>query len=72
MTVIQLSISNDLAPKIGGALLDFGEYNNVHRFIWLTLPAVKGPQCTCRRSFGPSAGKRSPCLDDERPGLSGP
>ncbi|MHA7277767.1 peptidase [Arthrobacter sp. Hz1] len=71
LTAIQLSVSNDLAPKIDGAVLDFGDYNNLHRFIWLTLPAVKGPRCTCRRSFGPPAGKRSPCLDDQRLGLSG-
>ncbi|NOJ61613.1 peptidase [Arthrobacter sp. 260] len=72
LTAIQLSVSNDLAPKIDGALLDFGDYNNLERFIWLTLPAVKGPRCTCRRSFGPAAGKRSPCLDDRRLELSGP
>lgn len=69
LSAINLSVSSDLAPKIHGAVLDFGDYNNLQRFIWLTMPAAKGPQCTCRRSIGTPAGKRSPCLDDQRLGL---
>ena len=65
-----ISISHELAPKLDGAVLDFGQYNKIQRFVWLTLPAVKGPACTCLRSIGPSAGKRSPCLDDQRIGLT--
>lgn len=70
LSAISLSVSSDLAPKIHGAVLDFGEYDNLQRFIWLTMPAAKGPRCTCRRSIGTPAGKRSPCLDDQRLGLS--
>lgn len=64
-----VSVSNELAPKLDGAILDFGAYNKMERFLWLALPATKRPACTCRRSIGPSAGKRSPCLDDEGVGL---
>lgn len=71
LTAVHISVSSDLAPKISGALLDFGEYNGVQRFIWLTMPAARGPRCTCRRSTGSPAGKRSPCLDDQRVGLTG-
>lgn len=66
----QVTVSHDLAPKLDGAVLDFGLYNKMQRFVWLALPAVKGPQCTCLRSTGVSAGKRSPCLDDARTGLT--
>ncbi|SDI89206.1 hypothetical protein SAMN04488693_1318 [Arthrobacter subterraneus] len=69
-SAINLSVSSDLAPKIHGGVLDFGDYNNIQRFIWLTMPAAKGPRCTCRRSIAAPAGKRSPCLDDQRLGLS--
>ncbi|MEV8181470.1 peptidase [Arthrobacter sp. N199823] len=65
-----ISVSHELAPKLDGAVLDFGQYNKIQRFVWLTMPAVKGPACTCLRSIGPSAGKRSPCLDDQRIGLT--
>lgn len=34
------------------------------------LPAVKGPACTCLRSFRTPSGKRSPCLDDQGLGLT--
>ncbi|MDJ0314195.1 peptidase [Arthrobacter sp. H35-D1] len=67
---ILISVSHELAAKLDGAVLDFGQYNKIQRFAWLTMPAVKGPACTCRRSIGPSAGKRSPCLDDQRIGLT--
>lgn len=67
---VDISVSHDLAPKLDGAVLDFGLYNKMQRFVWASLPAVKGPQCTCLRSTGVPAGKRSPCLDDAGTGLS--
>jgi hypothetical protein len=67
---VEVSVSQDLAPKLNGAVLDFGLYNKMQRFVWAALPAVKGPQCTCLRSTGVPAGKRSPCLDDAGTGLS--
>ncbi|ABK05901.1 hypothetical protein Arth_4261 (plasmid) [Arthrobacter sp. FB24] len=67
---IAVSVSADLAPALDGAVLDFGNYNGIQRFVWTTLPGVKGPSCTCLRSVGPPAGKRSPCLDDRRIGLT--
>lgn len=65
-----VSVSHDLAPKLDGAVLDFGLYNKMQRFVWQSLPAVKGPQCTCLRSTGAPAAKRSPCLDDAGTGLT--
>ncbi|MFI5085083.1 MAG: hypothetical protein ACHP7K_04035 [Actinomycetales bacterium] len=65
-----LSVSHELAPKLDGAVLDFDNYNRMERFVWLGLPAVKGPSCTCLRSIGPAAGKRSLCLDDRGAGLT--
>ncbi|PYI69923.1 peptidase [Arthrobacter livingstonensis] len=65
-----ISVSHELAPKLDGAILDFGTYNKMQRFVWLATPAVKGPACTCLRSIGPAAGKHSPCLDDQGVGLS--
>jgi hypothetical protein len=67
---ITVSVSHDLAPKLDGAILDFGTYNKMERFVWLKMPSVKGPSCTCLRSMGVPAGKRSPCLDDQGLGLS--
>ncbi|OIH85338.1 peptidase [Arthrobacter sp. UCD-GKA] len=67
---ILLSVSRDLAPKLDGAVLDFGSFNKMQRFVWRTMPAVKGPACTCRRSVGTPAGKRSLCLDDKGLGLT--
>jgi Fe-S cluster assembly iron-binding protein IscA len=67
---LEISVSHDLAPKLDGAVLDFGLYNKMQRFIWTSLPAVKGPPCTCLRSMGVPAGKRSPCLDDAGTGLT--
>lgn len=67
---IAVSVSADLAPALDRAVLDFGNYNSVQRFVWTTLPGIKGPSCTCLRSVGPPAGKRSPCLDDRRIGLT--
>lgn len=67
---LDISVSHDLAPKLDGAVLDFGQYNKMQRFVWASLPAVKGPQCTCLRSSGAPAGKRSPCLDDAGTGLA--
>lgn len=67
---IVISVSHDLAPKLDAAVLDFGTYNKMQRFVWLSMPAVKGPACTCLRSFGPAEGKRQPCLDDRGLGLS--
>ncbi len=69
-SVLEVSVSHDLASKLDGAVLDFGLHNKMQRFVWLFLPAVKGPRCTCLRSAGVPAGKRSPCLDDERIGLT--
>lgn len=66
---IIVSVSHELAPKLDGAILDFGSYSKMERFVWVSLPAVKGPACTCLRSIGVPAGKRSPCLDDEGVGL---
>lgn len=65
-----LSVSRDLAPKLDGAVLHFGTYNNMERFIWLSMPAVKGHPCVGRRSIGAPAGNRSPCLDDPGVGFS--
>jgi hypothetical protein len=65
-----VSVSHELAPKLDGAVLDFGAYNRMQRFVWRSMPAVKGPSCTCLRSIGLSAGKRSHCLDDLGIGLS--
>lgn len=67
---IAISVSHELAPKLDGAVLDFGTYNKMQRFVWLSMPAIKGPSCTCLRSIGPAAGKRSTCLDDQGIGLS--
>lgn len=67
---LQVSVSAELAARLDGAVLDFGNYNGFQRFIWLEMPGVKGPRCSCRRSFGAPAGKRSPCLDKQRLGLS--
>jgi hypothetical protein len=68
---VVISVSHELAPKLHGAALDFGSYNKMERFVWLTMPAVKGPACTCVRSIGAPAGKRSPCLDDQGPWAAG-
>ena len=69
---VEISVSHDLAPKLDRAVLDFGLYNKMQRFVWMSLPSVKGPQCTCLRSTGVPAGKRSPCLDDKGVGLTDP
>ncbi|WP_083339946.1 peptidase [Arthrobacter crystallopoietes] len=69
-TEITISVSHELAGKLDGAALDFGTYNKMQRFVWASLPAAKTPSCTCRRSVGAPAGKRSPCLDDQGIGLS--
>lgn len=67
---ITITVSHELAARLDGAILDFGKYNRMQRFVWTVLPAVKGPQCTCLRSMGKPAGKRSPCLDDTGVGLT--
>lgn len=54
---VMISVSRELAPKLDGAVLEFGSYNKMQRFLWLATPAVKGPACTCRRSVGSPAGK---------------
>lgn len=66
---VLLTVSNGLAPKLDGAVLDFGDYNRMQRFIWLDLPQAQSRRCSCRRSFGHPAGKRSPCLDQQRVGF---
>jgi hypothetical protein len=65
-----ISVSHELAPKLDGAVLDFGTYNRMQRFVWQALPSLTGPACTCLRTTGPPAGKRSPCSDDQGIGLS--
>lgn len=67
---ITISVSHELAGKLDGAVLDFGTYNKMQRFVWLTIPGVHAPSCTCLRSIGAPGGKRSPCLDDRGLGLS--
>ena len=67
---LTISVSYELAHRLDGAVLDFGNYNRMQRFVWTALPAVKGPQCTCLRSMGKSAGKGSPCLDDIGVGIT--
>ncbi len=67
---LTISVSHELAHRLDGAVLDFGNYNRLQRFVWTALPAVKGPQCTCLRSMGKPAGKRSPCLDDIGVGIT--
>jgi hypothetical protein len=64
------AVSHELAARLDGAVLDFGRHNRMQRFVWAALPAVKGPQCTCLRSMGKPAGKRSPCLDDAGVGIT--
>jgi len=66
---LSITVSHELAAKLDGAVLDFGDYNKMQRFVWSVLPAVKCPRCTCLRSMGKPAGKRSPCLDDKGSGL---
>lgn len=61
---LELSVSHELAPLLDGATLDFGTYTGRQRFVWVRLPRLKTPSCTCLRSIGQPAGKRSPCLDD--------
>ena len=63
-------VSHDLAARLHGAVLDFGKYNRMQRFVWTSLPTVKGPQCTCLRSVGKPSGKRAPCLDDIGVGIT--
>ena len=48
---IIVSVSHELAPKLGGAILDFGSHNKMERFVWLTMPAVKSRPA---RAFDPS------------------
>jgi hypothetical protein len=67
---VTITVSHELATRIDGAILDFGKYNRMERFVWTSLPTAKGPQCTCLRSMGKSAGKRAPCLDDVGVGIT--
>ncbi|CAM3310763.1 hypothetical protein PSET11_02487 [Arthrobacter ulcerisalmonis] len=67
---LTITVSHEIASRLDGAVLDFGNYNRMQRFVWTALPAVKGPQCTCLRSMGKPAGKRSPCLDDIGVGIT--
>ena len=62
---VSLSVSTALAQVLHGATLDFGSYTGRQRFVWAYIPALKTPSCTCRRSIGAPAGKRSPCLDED-------
>jgi hypothetical protein len=61
---LELSIGASLASTLDGATLDFGRHCGRERFLWRRLPALRTPSCTCLRSVGAPAGKRSPCLDD--------
>lgn len=63
---LELSIGASLAATLDGATLDFGRHSGRERFLWRRLPALRAPSCTCLRSVGAPAGKRSPCLDDSR------
>jgi hypothetical protein len=67
---VAITVSHELAARLDGAVLDFGRYNRMERFVWTSLPAVKGPQCTCLRSMGKPVGKRAPCLDDSGVGIT--
>lgn len=67
---VRLSVSPWLSAKLQGAVLDFGSYNKMQRFIWLELPSAGDARCGCRRSFGARTGKRSPCLDKQGVGLT--
>lgn len=67
---VTITVSHELAGRLDGAVLDFGKYNRMQRFVWTALPSVKGPQCTCLRSMGKPAGKRAPCLDDIGVGIT--
>lgn len=67
---VQLSVSPDLSAQLQGAVLDFGNYNWMQRFIWLQLPSAGDARCGCRRSFGARTGKHSPCLDKQAVGLT--
>lgn len=67
---ISITVSHELAARLEGAVLDFGNHNRMQRFIWAAMPAAKGPLCTCRRSMGKPSGKRATCLDDIGTGLT--
>lgn len=67
---LTITVSHELAGKLEGAVLDFGNYNRMQRFVWTDLPAVKGPQCTCLRTMGKPAGRRATCLDDAGVGIT--
>lgn len=67
---LEVSVSNQIAPILDGATLDFGTYTGRQRFVWAWIPLMKTPSCTCLRSIGQPAGKRSPCLDDLGIGFS--
>jgi hypothetical protein len=67
---VTITVSHELATRLDGAILDFGKYNRMERFVWTSLPSVKGPQCTCLRSMGKPSGKRAPCLDDAGVGIT--
>ncbi|WP_409485389.1 peptidase [Arsenicicoccus dermatophilus] len=70
----RVTVSAELAPLLAGAVLDFGDYLAMERFVWSRLPsAVKDDRrCTCLRSFGAPRGRRATCLDDARQGLTRP
>lgn len=62
---VDISVSASVAEILDGATLDFGSYTGRQRFAWTRTPALKTPPCTCLRSVGAPAGKRSPCLDEK-------
>lgn len=61
---LRLSVSAALAGLVDGATLDFRAHTGRQRFVWSSIPALRTPPCTCLRSVGAPAGRRSPCLDD--------
>ncbi|WP_417365818.1 peptidase [Glutamicibacter arilaitensis] len=61
---LDLSISASIETLLADAELDFARHTGRERFLWRKLPALRTPSCTCLRSVGAPAGKRSLCLDD--------
>lgn len=68
----RLTVAHDLVPWLDGAVLDFGDYLRMERFVWSSLAGDDDREtrrCTCLRTMGAPRGKRATCLDDARQGL---
>nr|WP_236822430.1 hypothetical protein [Arthrobacter sp. Chr15] len=67
---LEISVSHDLAPKLDGAVLDFGQYNKMQRFVWAS-PACgeRTPMHLPSLDRGPGR-QATPCLDDAGTGLT--